>query len=154
MKKESKRVTAWERYLTKEIGIELKASLYFFAMLFFYCCYRICIGSFEASILHMAEMIFLIYVLEYIQTFLLWNFDESELLGAKEIFAAILCTLINVLVAILCNWFDKRTGVIVGFGFYVLFMYAVMMFMLRYRRYIDEKILNEELEAFKSRKDE
>ena len=30
-----KKPTLWERYLTKEIGIEFKACLYFFALLFF-----------------------------------------------------------------------------------------------------------------------
>ena len=59
--KDKKRVSLWERYLTKEIGIEFKACLYFFAMLFFYCMYRVCIGQYYASILHMAEMIFLTY---------------------------------------------------------------------------------------------
>lgn len=34
MKKERK-LSLWERYLTKEIGIEFKACLYFYAILFF-----------------------------------------------------------------------------------------------------------------------
>ena len=66
-----KKISLWERYLTKEIGIEFKACLYFFAILFFYCVYRLCIGNIMAEILHMAEMIFLTYVIGYIQVFLL-----------------------------------------------------------------------------------
>ena len=56
-----KKVSLWERYLTKEIGIEFKACLYFFGVLFYYCTYRLCIGVTVAEILHMAEMIFLTY---------------------------------------------------------------------------------------------
>ena len=74
----------WERYLTKEIGIEFKACLYFYALLFFYCVYRVCVGSTVAEILHMAEMIFLTYIVGYLQVYLLWNFDESDHLGKKE----------------------------------------------------------------------
>ena len=33
-----------------------------FAMLFFYCLYRLCVGLAVAEILHMAQMIFLTYV--------------------------------------------------------------------------------------------
>ena len=39
--KEDKNLSFWERYLTNEIGIEFKACLYFFAILFFYCVYRV-----------------------------------------------------------------------------------------------------------------
>ena len=79
-----KKPTLWERYLTKEIGIEFKACLYFFALLFFYCTYRLCVGLMVADILHMAEMIFLAYIVGYIQGFLLWNFDEADALRKKE----------------------------------------------------------------------
>ncbi|MBQ9064697.1 MAG: hypothetical protein IJ123_04550 [Blautia sp.] len=57
MKKVDK-LSLWERYLTNEIVIEFKARLYFFTVLFFYCVYRMINGIFDASILHMAEMIF------------------------------------------------------------------------------------------------
>ena len=57
-KSDKKKVSLWERYLTKEIGIEFKACLYFFGVLFYYCTYRLCIGVTVAEILHMAEMIF------------------------------------------------------------------------------------------------
>ena len=82
--KNNEKTTLWERYLTKEIGIEFKACLYFFAILFFYCMYRILTGSLDASIIHMAEMIFACYIIGYIQVYLLWNFDEAEALGLKE----------------------------------------------------------------------
>ena len=63
--KDKKKVTLWELYLTKEIGIEFKACLYFFAFLFFYCVFRIIGGVYEASILHMTELIFTCYFIGY-----------------------------------------------------------------------------------------
>ena len=106
----------WERYLTKEIGIEFKACLYFFAMLFFYCMYRLCIGLTVADIFHMAEMIFLAYVIGYLQVFLLWNFDESDELGKKEILGIAVCTAIYVTVSYFGSWFDKNIYVTIGFA--------------------------------------
>ena len=111
-----KKPTLWERYLTKEIGIEFKACLYFFAILFFYCCYRLCNGLFVAEILHMAEMIFLTYVIGYVQVFLLWNFNEAETLGGREIFGIAICTIIYTGVSFACKWFDRNIWVTLGFA--------------------------------------
>lgn len=141
----------WERYLTKEIGIEFKACLYFFAMLFFYCMYRLCVGLTVADIFHMAEMIFLAYVIGYLQVFLLWNFDESDELGKKEISGIAVCTAIYVTVSYFGSWFDKNIYVTIGFAFYVIFMYVCVYFVYKCRRKIDDKILNYDLEMFKSR---
>lgn len=141
----------WERYLTKEIGIEFKACLYFFALLFFYCVYRLCMGFKVAEILHMAEMIFLTYIVGYIQVFLLWNFDESDELGKKEIVGISICTLIYTAVSYFGNWFDKNIDVTVGFAGYVIFLYVCVYFVYKCRRKIDDKILNYDLELFKTR---
>ena len=67
-----------ERYLAVEIGIEFKACLYFFCILFFYSMYRLLCGSMEASILHMGEMIFLTYGMGYIQKYILDNFGGDS----------------------------------------------------------------------------
>ena len=75
--KNNSKLSLWERYLTKEIGIEFKSCLYFFAILFFYCVYRMLQNSFDAEIIHMAEMIFTCYIIEYIQVYLFGNFDEG-----------------------------------------------------------------------------
>lgn len=151
---ESNRVSLWERYFTKEVGIEFKTCLYFFAFLFYYCTYRICVGLMDASILHMAEMIFLNYAMCYVQVFLLWNFDEAERIGGKEVFAILLCTALYTLAATLLHWFDQNAYVIMGFAAYVIFMYLCMFWVYWYRRRIDEKILNEELLAFKKKQAE
>lgn len=148
-----KKPTLWERYLTKEIGIEFKACLYFFAILFYYCCYRLGVGSVVAEILHMAEMIFLAYIIGYIQVFLLWNFDEAESLGLREIAGIVICTTLYVGVSYLGKWFDRNLWVTVGFAAYVIFMYVCVYFVYKCRRKIDDKILNSDLELFKARPD-
>ena len=141
----------WERYLTKEIGIEFKACLYFFALLFFYCVYRLCTGFKVAEIWHMAEMIFLTYIVGYIQVFLLWNFDESDELGKKEIWGISICTMIYTAVSYFGNCFDKNIYVTAGFAGYVIFLYVCVYFVYKCRRKIDDKILNYDLELFKTR---
>lgn len=144
-----KKPTRWERYFTKEIGIEFKACLYFFAILFYYCCYRLYIGETVAEILHMAEIIFLTYAIGYLQVFVLWNFDESDSIGVKELLGTCICTAIYTLVSYFGNWFDHKSGVTIGFVFYVLFMYFCAYLVFKYRRKIDDKILNADLEQFK-----
>lgn len=146
-----KKPTLWERYLTKEIGIEFKACLYFFALLFFYCTYRLCVGLTVADILHMAEMIFLAYIVGYIQVFLLWNFDEADDLGKKEWLGIIVCTAIYVAVSYVCGWFDKNIYVTIGFAGYVVFLYFCVFLVYKCRRKIDDKVLNSDLELFKTR---
>lgn len=145
--------TLWERYLTKEIGIEFKACLYFFAILFFYCIYRLCAGLTTADILHMAEMIFLTYAVGYIQVFLLWNFDEADRLGKKEISGIVICTTVYAAVSYFAGWFDKNIYVTIGFAAYIIFMYVCVYFIYKCRRKIDDKILNSDLEMFKTRYD-
>lgn len=149
-----KKLTLWERYLTKEIGIEFKACLYFFAILFFYCVYRICVGSVVADILHMTEMILLTYIIGYIQVFLLWNFDEADSLGKKEIVGIVLCTFLYTLISYLCEWFRRNIYVTIGFIAYLLFMYVCVYLLYKWRRKIDDKLLNSDLAMFKTRTDE
>lgn len=138
----------FERYFTKEIGIEFKACLYFFVILFYYCCYRLCIGLTVAEISHMAEMIVLTYGIGYLQVYVLWNFDEADRIGGKEIAGTSICTAIYTGVAVLCNWFDKNIGVIIGFTAYLILAYFCAYLMYKYRRRIDDKILNYDLQQF------
>ncbi len=146
-----KKVSLWERYLTKEIGIEFKAALYFFSFLLFYCCYRLYLGQSEASILHMAEMIFTAYIIGYLQVYLLWNFDEADALGPKEFFGMLLCTTLYTILSYACAWFDKNVYVSVGFFAYVVFVYICVFMIYKYKRKIDDKLLNQDLELFKTR---
>lgn len=149
-----KKVSLWERYLTKEIGIEFKACLYFFAILFYYCMYRVCTGRSVAEILHMAEMIFLAYAIGYIQVFLLWNFDESDDIGWREVTGIGICTAVYVTVSYLGRWFERNLYVTAGYAAYMVLTYVCVHLVYRCRRRIDDRILNSELELFKARADE
>ena len=144
------RTTLWERYLTKEIGIEFKACLYFFAILFFYCVFRVAGGNYNAGILHMAEMIFSCYFIGYIQVYLFRNFDEAESLGAVEWTGMILCILAYCLISYLGGWFDKKLLVTAIFAGYLLLTYICVFLIYKTKRRIDDKHLNEELRLFQS----
>ena len=146
----NKKPTLWELYLTKEIGIEFKACLYFFALLFFYCMYRIINGVYDASILHMAELIFTCYIIGYIQVYLLWNFDEADSLGGKEVLGIVICTVIYTFLSWLLNWFDKSIMVSLLFGAYILLVYFCVYLIYKWKRIIDDKKLNEDLKLFQT----
>ena len=148
--KNNEKTTLWERYLTKEIGIEFKACLYFFAILFFYCMYRIITGSMDASIIHMAEMIFACYIIGYIQVYLLWNFDEADTVGVREIAGVAICTLIYSLLSYFLGWFDGNIYVTLGLAAYLIVTYVCVILIYKTKRNIDDKKLNEDLALFKT----
>ncbi|MBR3524669.1 MAG: DUF3021 family protein [Lachnospiraceae bacterium] len=148
--KEEKKLTLWERYLTREIGIEFKACLYFFAFLFFYCVWRMICGSFEASILHMGEMIVCCYVIGYVQVYAFGNFDEAECLKLKECAGMLLCTAVYGAVSYFCGWFEGKLLVTLCFAVYILLTYLCVFLIYRTKRKIDDKTLNEELKLFQT----
>ncbi|MBD5500738.1 MAG: DUF3021 domain-containing protein [Lachnospiraceae bacterium] len=151
MNKRISLVSIWEHYLEKEIGIEFKACLYFFCILFFYSIYRLLGGTYEASIIHMAEMIGMTYAMGYIQVYVLSNFDEGERLGGKEIFYMILCALIYTGISFWTGWFDRKTGVSICFFVYIIITYLCAFLVYRSKRRIDERLLNNDLQKFKER---
>ena len=146
-------MTRLERYLSKEIGIEFKACLYFFCILFFYCVCRMVGGDWNASILHMTEMILLTYGMGFFQLLCLDNFDEGEKLGLKEIFYIILCVGIYTLVAWIGKWF---TGFLQLFLFtlYLCLAYVCAFWVYKIKRDLESKALNEELKEFQQRNKE
>ena len=148
--KNDKKLSLWERYLTKEISIEFKACLYFFAILFFYCVYRMIKGSFEAEILHMAEMIFTCYVIGYLQVYLFGNFDEADAIGTRECIGTTVCTVLYCAVSYFCGWFGKQTIVSLILAAYILITYFCVFLIYRSKRRIDDKKLNEELRIFQT----
>ena len=148
--KDKKRVTLWELYLTKEIGIEFKACLYFFSILFFYCVYRMIGGSFVADILHMTEMIFTCYIIGYLQVYVLWNFDEADEFGLKVCIGTAICTLIYCGISYLFSWFDKNLLVTGLFAIYIIVVYLCVFLIYKSKRIIDDKRLNEDLRLFQS----
>lgn len=152
MSKHKKISAIWEHYLTNEIGIEFKACLYFFCILFFYSMYRIACGSVEANIIHMAEMIVLTYAIGYVQVYLLSNFDESEQLKAKEIGYILLCSGIYTGCSFLGRWFGRDFAVSIGFAFYMMLVYVCAFLVYKSKRAIDAKQLNQDLKAFQERR--
>ena len=148
--KNKKKVTLWELYLTKEIGIEFKACLYFFAFLFYYCVFRLINGVYDASILHMTELILACYIIGYIQVYLLWNFDEADSFRVKEIAGMVICTIVYSLLSWLFNWFNKNLLVTLIFAAYILLVYVCVYLIYKYKRIIDDKKLNEDLKLFQT----
>lgn len=148
--KNKKKVTLWELYLTKEIGIEFKACLYFFAFLFYYCVFRLINGVYDASILHMTELILACYIIGYIQVYLLWNFDEADSLRVKEIAGMVICTIVYSLLSWLFNWFNKNLLVTLIFAAYILLVYVCVYLIYKSKRIIDDKKLNEDLKLFQT----
>ena len=143
----------FKTYLSKEIGIEFKACLYFYCIVLFYSCYRIMTGSFQADIIFMAEMIMTTYVMGYVQVYLLSNFDEGEQLGKREVIYSIICSALYTGVSQLFGWYDRNVMATGIFFLYMLFAYICVYWVYRIKRNIDTKELNKELEAFKANKD-
>lgn len=141
----------FKRYFTTEIGIEFKASLYFFAILLFYCCYRILGGNFEANIIFMLEMIISTYVMGYIQVYLLRNFEETDSFGPFELFAVTGCSAVYGLESYFLNWFERSTAVSLIFTGYMIFCFLCMIAIYYLKRHIDTELLNEELEEYKQK---
>lgn len=148
-----KKVSRFERYLTEEIGVEFKACLYFFCILFFYAMYRVLNGNFEASISHMAEMILLTYGMCYLQLYFMNNFDEGERCGIREVLYTILCVGIYTGISYWGKWFDRNLAVTAGYAAYMMFAYVCAFLVYKTKRDIDGKLLNEDLKAFQERRE-
>lgn len=140
-----------ERYLAVEIGIEFKACLYFFCILFFYSMYRLLCGSMEASILHMGEMIFLTYGMGYIQKYILDNFDEADRWGFREIGFLLLCVGIYTAVSYWGGWFDRRIPATAFYASFMTLAYICGFLVYKVKRTLDAKQLNEDLRVFQGR---
>lgn len=137
------------RYLSTEIGIEYKACIYFFAILFFYSVYLLIHGIYTASLLHMLEMIFATYGMGYFQVLVLDNFDEAERLTGKKWLYLLLCTALYTGISFLGGWFDGNIAATVIFALYCVLMYVCAYFANRVKRSIDTEQLNVMLQEYK-----
>lgn len=151
MSKKDNGLTGLERYLLEEIGVEFKACIYFFCYLFYYSMYKLIGGSTDASIIHMAELIFLTYGMCYLQIYLMNCFDEGEEFRLKELLLSMLCGLIYTTASWFFGWFDKNVPVTIGFFLFVVFAYFCGFLVYKIRRTLESKALNEDLQAFKER---
>lgn len=144
----------FKRYLYSEIGIEFKACLYFCCILFFYFVYQIMEGSLYANIITMFEMVFIAYIMGYIQVYLLGNFDEAECLGVKEGIASFACSILYMIVSILFRWYKRNIKVSILFFVYMLLCYLCVFLIYKLKRTADTIRLNQELNNFKTRKEQ
>lgn len=143
--------TLVERWLTIKIGVEIRCCLTFFLMLFFYCVYRLIMGSAEANIWHIAEMIAAAYLFGWVQALLHADFDEMDRVGLREAAVMTLGAAAYTLTAILGGWFGGSalvTGLfmvyMVGCGLCTVLIYWI-------KRTIDAKLLNDDLREFQQR---
>lgn len=141
-----------EKFFAAEIGIEFKAALYFYSMLFFYIGYELISGSPQANIYVILEMIASTYIMGYIQVFLLGNFDEAENLTWKEISKAVGCSLIYAVFSYFLDWFDRIPLLSVIFFAFMIICFGCTYWLYSFRRSVSTKELNQELENFKQKK--
>lgn len=141
-----------EKLLAAEIGIEFKAALYFYSIMFFYFGYKIISGTFYADIVILIEMVVCTYIMGFVQVFMLGNFDEAEKITWKEIIKAVVCSLVYTSVSYLGAWFDRGIAVTVIFFFFVMIFYGCTYWLYSVKRTVSTKELNIELEAFKKKK--
>ena len=111
---------------------------------------RILNGSFDASILHMTEMIFTCYFIGYGQVYLFANFDEADSLGLRAWIGIIVGTALYSLISYLGGWFDRILWVTLLFAAYLIITYICVYFIYKSKRTIDDKKLNEELRLFQT----
>ncbi len=141
-----------DKFLSAEIEIEFKASLYFYTILFFYFAYQIYNGSLSANIIIIIEMIFTSYIMGYIQVFLLDNFDEAEIFTWKEALKVVGCSLVYVAASYFGGWFN-RNPIVTAIYFVLMFgCYGCVYWLYSVRRAICTKQMNKELENFKQQK--
>lgn len=145
----SKFIKGFKKYFSAEIAIEYKACLYFYAIVFFYCVCMALQGSFQASVLHMCEMILTTYLMGYLQVYLLQNFDEAENLGKREALYILICTTIYTGASYLFGWFGRSLiPTLVFFGF-IGFAYWCVYLINKIKRNIDTENLNDMLDKYK-----
>ena len=142
-------IQGFKHYFSTEIAIEYKASLYFYAIVFFYCVFLASKGKFQASVLHMAEMILTTYLMGYLQVYLLRNFDEAESMGKREAAYTLFCSVLYTGASWLFGWFDKNLAATLIFLGFIAFAYWCVYLINKIKRKIDTENLNNMLTEYK-----
>lgn len=139
----------WSQFLSREIAIEYKASIYSICITFYYYIYQIIQHSLKANILYLMEIVFVCYLMGYVQVYLLQNFDEADSLGKKEIFKIVICSTLYTAISQILQWFDSCWINIVVFWGYIFSCYICIFFINKLKRKIDTKRLNCLLDNYK-----
>ncbi|MBP1546891.1 MAG: DUF3021 domain-containing protein [Oscillospiraceae bacterium] len=140
-----------EQYITRKIGAEIKCCLTFLLILCFYCVYRWGNGFTEAGIIHMLEMVWAAYILEWVQMLVHCDFDEADRLGLREWIMIVCGSAVYAVAGHLFGWFDGNTAVVLGFGAYMIVAYLCTFWVYAIKRSIDAKMLNSDLKKFQER---
>ena len=109
-------------------------------------------SNWDASIIHMLEMILMTYGMCYLQIYLMENFDEGERLGVKEVLYMMLCVGIYTGISYWGKWFDRKLIVTFFYAVYMIVAYVCAFMVYKVKRDIDGKLLNEDLKAFQERR--
>ena len=141
-----------EHYITRKIGAEIKCCLTFLLILCFYCIYRWVCGFTQAGIIHMLEMVWAAYILEWVQVLVHCDFDEVDRLGLKEWTMIICGSVVYAVSGHFLDWFDGNIAVVIGFGAYMIICYLCTFWIYAIKRSIDAKMLNSDLKNFKARR--
>ena len=142
-----------EKFWISEIGIEFKAALYFYSIMFFYFGYKVICGTWQADIIILTEMVASTYIMSFVQVYLLGNFDESESITWREIIKAVCCSAVYVLISHILNWFDRELVVSGLFFVFVMLFYGCTYWLYNVKRSVSTRELNAELSEFKKKKE-
>ena len=143
-----------KKFISLEIGIEIKACLYFAIILFFYFAYQVIQGSLYASIIRMIEIVLTAYAMSYLQVYLLHNFDEAERVDVHVVIRTLFCSVLYTAASFFFRWYDRNPAATVCYFLYMLLCYLCVFLIYKIKRDIDTAQLNQELEAFKKRREE
>lgn len=138
-----------KKLLRNEIAIDFKACVYFFCVAFFYSVVQLCKGIFTVRILTLAEIVITNYVICYVQTYLLKDFDESDRVGANEIGGILMCTFLYVLASLTMNWFDGSELITALFAAFIILTYVCVILCFIVKRRLDTRQLNRLLNEYK-----
>ncbi len=141
----------FEKYLTRKIGVEIKCCLMFFMILCFYSGYRMILGTANASIIHMLEMVILAYLLGWIQALIGSDFDEVDRLCIKDWVVVLVGSSLYTLASFIFGWFDKSPIASLFFICYMIITYLCIFLIYKIKRAIDARLLNNDLKMFQQR---
>lgn len=141
----------FEMYITRKIGAEIKCCLTFMLILCYYGVYRLWCGLETAELIHMLEMLWAAYTLEWVQVLVHCDFDEVDRLSVKEWVMMLAGSGIYSLTGHTAGWFDGNMTVTAGFAAYMLICYLCTFWVYAIKRTIDAKMLNDDLKKFQER---
>ena len=143
-----------ERWLTIKIGVEVRCCLSFFLMLFYYCVFRLLSASTQADIWHITQMILIAYLFGWVQALLHADYDEMDRLGAKQWLVLAASGAVYGVTAQIGGWFGENRVAALLFPLYMILCGLSTVLIYYIKRTIDARLLNSDLEQFKSRRDD